>query len=343
MEFGKLLLSEALGCILAHRTSVPGQVFQKGTVLDAAAVRKLKDAGYIQVTAARLTQHEVAENEAARRISDALLDSAGIQGVLAGHPATGRVNLTAAYAGLFRADRLLIDTLNALHEGITVATLADATPVASNDMVATIKIIPFAVPAATLAEAEAVAGTVAALRVARFRPLRTALVMTELPNMKDSLLSNTLRVTKGRIERLGGTLLRPLRVPHATNPVAEAIADLLPDADLLLIAGASAVMDRHDVGPSAIVAAGGSIDHFGMPVDPGNLICVGHIGSLPALVLPGCARSPALNGIDFLLSRIFASEPIGTKEINAMGVGGLLKDFVGRPIPRLRMKLQAET
>ena len=49
-------------------------------------------------------------------------------------------------------------------------------------------------------------------------------------------------------------------------------------ADLLLVAGASAVVDRRDVGPAGIVAAGGEILHFGMPVDPGNLICLGRIG-----------------------------------------------------------------
>jgi molybdenum cofactor cytidylyltransferase len=54
------------------------------------------------------------------------------------------------------------------------------------------------------------------------------------------------------------------------------------------------------------VRAGGEILHFGMPVDPGNLICLGGSATVPALVLPGCARSPKLNGIDFVLTRLFA-------------------------------------
>ncbi len=330
-------LPEALGCILAHKTSVPGQVFPKGTVLDAAALQRLNDAGHRHVTAARLAPHEIAENDAARRLSESLLAPAGIQGVLAEQPTTGRVYLTAAHAGLFRADRQRIDALNALHEGITIATLADATPVALRDVVATIKIIPFAVPASALAAAEALARAAPALRVAGFRPLRTGLVMTDLPGMKESVLSNTLNATKGRIERLGGTLLPPLRGAHATAFVAAAIVSLLPNADLLLIAGASAVTDRRDVGPSAIMAVGGTIAHFGMPVDPGNLICLGYVGPRPALVLPGCARSPALNGIDLLLCRIFAGEPAGAAEITRLGVGGLLKDFVGRPMRRPRL------
>ena len=89
--------------------------------------------------------------------------------------------------------------------------------------------------------------------------------------------------------------------------MAKALDKLMADgADLLLVIGASAVVDRRDVGPAGIVRAGVEILHFGMPVDPGNLICLGRLHDKPALVLPGCARSPVLNGIDFVLSRLFA-------------------------------------
>ena len=334
MYFGQIPIREALGCILAHTTRLPGLVLHKGTVLDAAALRHLVDAGHEHVVAARLATDDVAEDEAARRLAEALLAAPGALGLTAGRPATGRVNLTAACAGLFRADRTRIDTLNALHEGMTIGTLADATPVTPGELVATIKIIPFAVPGAALDEAERLAQAAPALRAPAFLPLRVGLVITHLPGMKDSVLTSTVRVTEGRITRLGGTLLPPRRVPHATAPIAAAITNLLPDADLILVAGASAVMDRQDAAPAAIVAAGGRIEHFGMPVDPGNLLCVGRIGDVPALVLPGCARSPALNGIDFVLRRLFAGEPAGGVDIARMGVGGLLKEFSARPMPR---------
>ena len=107
--------------------------------------------------------------------------------------------------------------------------------------------------------------------------------------------------------------------------------------------GASAVVDRRDVGPSGIVRAGGEILHFGMPVDPGNLICLGRIGARPALVLPGCARSPKLNGIDFVLTRLFAGLPVGPSEIMNMGVGGLLKEIDTRPLPREKAPATPQT
>jgi molybdenum cofactor cytidylyltransferase len=103
---------------------------------------------------------------------------------------------------------------------------------------------------------------------------------------------------------------------------------------MILVSPASATVDRQDVVPAAVVAAGGSIEHVGMPVDPGNLLVVGRIGAVPVLVLPGCARSPKLNGFDWVLQRLAAGISVGRAEIMAMGVGGLLVDTPGRPLPR---------
>ncbi len=327
-------LHEAAGCVLAHTHRLAGRVLHKGSIVDAAAIAALESAGRSHIIAAKLDPGDMAEDEAAWRLAQALVAPEACENLSIGRPGTGRVNLAASRNGLFRADPARIDAINAVHEGITVATLPDATPVSPGEMVATVKIIPFAVPGEALARARRLATDMAALRLPRFKPLRTGLILTELPGMKQSVLAATARVTRERIERLGGTLLPPITVPHETTGIAGALRTRLRQAELLLIAGASAVMDRNDVAPAAIVAAGGAIEHFGMPVDPGNLICVGSIGAIPTLVLPGCARSPKLNGIDFVLQRLFAGEPAGGAEITRMGVGGLLKEFSARPMPR---------
>src|SRR6202043_2447208 len=104
--------------------------------------------------------------------------------------------------------------------------------------------------------------------------------------------------------------------------------------DILLIHGASAILDRRDVIPAAVIAAGGRVDHFGMPVDPGNLLLLGHVGTIPVLGLPGCARSPKVNGFDWVLERLVAGVPVGPREIMSMGAGGLLAEIPSRPLPR---------
>ena len=331
MIFGPVPLHEAAGCVLAHTHRLPDRVLKKGAVLDAPALDALARAGRDPVIAARLEAGDVPEDAAAARLADALL-APGLDRSRAG---TGRVNLLATAPGLLRVDASRVHALNGADESLTLGTLPDWASVAAGEMVATIKVIPFAVPGAALDRAvEAGAG---ALRLHPYAPRRVGLVMTTLPGLKPAVLAGTADATRTRVEGLGGTLLPPTECPHDAAPIAAALRALLADgADILLVAGASATVDRRDVGPSGIVAAGGAIEHFGMPVDPGNLICLGSIGAVPALVLPGCARSPKLNGIDWVLSRLFAGMRVDGAAVAGMGVGGLLKDTPARPLPRAK-------
>ena len=331
MIFGSVALDDAQGAVLAHTCRLPGRVIRKGSVLDAGALDALRAAGLREIIAARLEPGDVTEDAAAGRLADALL-SPGLERTAAG---TGRVNLMAAQAGLLRVDRAIIDAVNAVDEALTVGTLPDYAVVAPREMVATIKVIPFAVPGAAIDRAVATCGP--AMRLHPFQRRRVGLVMSTLPGLKPSILAGTAEATAARVVGLGGTLLPPLECKHEAAAIAASLGQLLEQgADILLVAGASAVVDRRDVGPAGIVRAGGQIIHFGMPVDPGNLICLGRIGDRPALVLPGCARSPKLNGIDWVLARLFAGLPLDGPELARMGVGGLLKDVPARPLPRAR-------
>lgn len=142
------------------------------------------------------------------------------------------------------------------------------------------------------------------------------------------------RAATGRVNFLAASA-RLLRVAHEEEAIAAALERLLDNgAEMLLVAGASAVVDRCDVASVAITRMGGEILHFGMPVDPGNLMVIGRIGMLSALVLPGCARSPKPNRIDSVLARLFAGFPVGRAEIARMGVGGLLKESEERGLKR---------
>src|SRR6185312_1615002 len=76
------------------------------------------------------------------------------------------------------------------------------------------------------------------------------------------------------------------------------------------------------------------ISHFGMPVDPGNLLLLGGLDGKPVVGLPSCARSPKVNGFDFVLQRLFARLPVMGSDIMGMGVGGLLQEIPSRPQPR---------
>ena len=332
MKFGSLPLDEARGGIMAHSQRVGETMIRKGARLDEAAISALRAAGRTEVICAVLEPGDVPEDIAADRLATPLVSPL----IARSRAATGRVNLSAEVPGLLRVNTALIDRLNAIDEALTLGTLPDYAVVAPKDLIATIKIIPFSVAGNVLSVAEALArqnGAPFALHP--FRHLKVGLVATELPGLKDSTTEKTIAVIEQRIVALTGSLLPPVRCAHNEEAIAGALTGLLAEgAGMLLVIGASAVLDRRDVGPAGIVRAGGEIVHFGMPVDPGNLICIGRIKDIPALVLPGCARSPKLNGIDFILTRLFAGVKVTSADIMRMGVGGLLKEMDNRPLPR---------
>ncbi|MBP2300992.1 NTP transferase domain-containing protein [Azospirillum picis] len=334
MHFGPLPLSDAEGAILAHSLRLGGLAFKKGRRLAAEDILALEAAGLTEVTAAKLDGGDLAEDAAAARIAVATAGDA----VQVAAPFTGRVNLFASARGLLRLDAARIDAINAIDESVTIATLPDLAPVEPGQMLATVKIIPFAAPLTAVERAERLAADgLPPLAVLPYRPLTAVLIQTRLPGVKDSVLDKTVGVTRDRLEALGGSLVHEARCDHDEAALAEMIAAMIggmPLADLLLIAGASAITDRRDVLPAAIERAGGRVEHFGMPVDPGNLLLMAHCGGRPVLGLPGCARSPKLNGFDWVLQRIAAGIPPGRAEVMRMGVGGLLAEIPSRPLPR---------
>jgi molybdenum cofactor cytidylyltransferase len=345
MEFGSLPTAEAEGAILAHSVRSGGVAFKKGRVLSADDVAALGRAGIRQVVAARPGEDDVHEDAAAARLADAVAGP----NLSAGTAFTGRVNLFAEVPGLLVVDRDRLDRINGVDEAITVATLDQYAPMQARQMAATIKIIPFAAPAASLALTEAIAAqadrtghTGPVIRLAPFRARKTGLVQTRLPGTAAKMLDKTVQVTKDRLAPLGQSLAMERRCEHVVRTLAGEITTMRrAGVELILIAGASAITDRRDVLPAAIEAAGGTVEHFGMPVDPGNLLLLGRLDGADVLGLPGCARSPKLNGFDWVLQRLVADIPVRRQDVMAMGIGGLLTEIPTRPLPRAQVDAAA--
>lgn len=330
MKFGRVPVSEAEGAVLAHSVGAGGARLKKARLLTAADVATLIEAGVAEIVVARLEAGDLGEDEAARRLAAALLaDNCELRA-----PATGRVNIHAAAAGVFTVDRALVDAFNAVDPAITLATVADFSTVEAGHMVATVKIIPFAVPEARVEAAVAAVKGRRAFGVHPFRPRRVGLVQTELPSLKRSVMDKTTKLTAARLARSGGTIVGERRTAHDERAVAEAIAGLAPAADMVVVFGASAVSDGEDVIPAAIRLAGGRVIRTGMPVDPGNLLVLGALDGKPVIGAPGCARSPKENGFDWVLDRLCAGIEVDAADIARLGVGGLLMEIPSRPQPR---------
>lgn len=341
MKFGPVPPAEAQTAILAHSLRVAGERWKKGRRLSAADIDRLIESGVGEVTVARLEAGDVGEDPAAAALAKAVAGA----GLNVAAPFTGRVNLFAEDAGLLLIDRQRLDQINQVSEDLTVATLMPFSTVAGGQMVATVKVIPFAARRADLQRCQALAQTLsptlsppdAVLRVVPFSRRRAGLIQTRLPGDKDSVLDKTRRVMDARLAPLGAEVVVERRCDHRPTVLAGALAEQRrAGVDLMLIAGASAIVDRRDVIPAAIETAGGRVEHYGMPVDPGNLLLLGYLDATPVVGLPGCAKSPKFNGLDMVLPRLAAGIEVCATDIMTLGAGGLLKEIASRGEPRRR-------
>lgn len=327
MRFGPVSLTEAAGAILAHSVQAGDLRLRKGHVLGDADLAALAAAGVAQVTVARLDAGDVAEDAAAARLAAALVPDPAAAGLSVGTAFTGRVNLNATGPGIAELDVDAIHRLNRIDPAITLATLAPFQRVTAGTLAGTVKIITYGVPSAALAAAES-----AARGAIRIRPVKlpdAGLILTEVAGQDPKLAAKGRRAIEARLRALGMRLAGVETVPHDSDAVAQALRHL-PGAMALILTG-SATSDLFDTAPQGVRKAGGSIARFGMPVDPGNLLFLGQIGMRPVIGLPGCARSPALNGADWVLERLACGLDVTAADIAAMGVGGLLKEIPQRP------------
>lgn len=329
MKFGSFAVDDALACVLAHSVKLKTAHLRKGKVLNAADIALLRDEGVHNIVAAKLDANDVPEDVAAHQISVAI----GGANASSQEAFTGRANIHADQAGVLLVDEIRLRAINHLHESLTIATLPRFARVGRRDMLATVKIIPLACPRDVVEKALAIIDGQPLVSIAGFKPLRVGLIITRLAQTKETIIAKSETAIRERIVALGGILEHVVVCDHRQAKLRQQI-ELMVNVDLILLFGASAIIDRADVVPAALVDAGGIVKHVGMPVDPGNLLMLGALGQVPVIGVPSCARSPKTNGFDWVLERIMAGLEVTPGDIMDMGAGGLLAEIKSRPQPR---------
>lgn len=327
MYLAQLAPEEALGHILVH--NLPDarghKAFAKGHRLVATDLARLRDLDLAQVLVAVLEPGDVPENEAARRLAVAVC----APGVVPSKAAAGRVNLLAEANGVVQIDQEALLRINLL-DGLTIATRPAHSQTAMRKRVATVKIIPFAIPDKRLADAERIARAAnGVVGVRPLRPLAVGVLLVGSLTARQRIEQGVAPAVAGRISDAGATLLATRYVVPDVEQVAEAVLALRgAGAELLIIAGETSVMDLDDVIPRGVRRADGRIEHYGAPVEPGNLLLLAYLddaaGSMPIIGAPGCVRSRDLNIVDLILPRLLSGEHLGRREIALLGHGGLL-------------------
>ena len=328
MKFGPIPVAEAAGAILAHSVQAGKNRLRKGLMLDAGHVAQMTEAGLNDVVVARLEAGDMHEDAAARLLAEALVPDPESAKLRVTEAFTGRVNLIADTEGVVVLDVAALEAFNAVHPMITIATVPPLQQMEPGGMVATIKIISYGVATSDVhAAADAARDSI---RMAAPVLKSAGLVITDIPGGPSN--EKGQRSIEARVAALGMTMAEVRVVPHEVDALSNALKDL--SGDVALILTGSATSDIADVAPQAVRQSGGTVHRFGMPVDPGNLLFLGQQGERPVIGLPGCARSPALNGADWILSRVACGIDVNARDIAAMGVGGLLKEIPTRPQPR---------
>ena len=333
MKFGTVQTKYAAGGILAHSLVCGRDRFRKGKVLDEKDIRQLIQFGYDEVVIARLEDNDTEENLAAAKVAENIHFLAEPESFKKSIAFTGRVNIFARTTGIIVFDEENLIKANSIDNMITIATIPNYSQVTEGSIVATIKIISYGVITSNLEKVASLAtGTI---RLKRPKYLSAHLITTKISR---GTSDKSLSAIKKRTDSLGLSLSVNKDVPHYEDNLKGAIADAA--SDIILILTASATSDISDVAPMAVKSLGGRILRFGIPVDPGNLLFLGLLSDKPIIGLPGCAKSPATNGADWVLSRVVCGQIPSEYDFARMGVGGLLKESSLRPMPRLKSEIQ---
>ncbi len=346
MKFGAVKLDHAVGKVLGHNISGPDgkRLFRKGRPLSAEDVEALARLGRETVYVAELSADDIDENSAALRIAQA---SAG-DNVRVTKPTTGRSNLHAETLGVLRIDIGRLSQVNLL-DAVTLATVEANSVVRPKQMVATLKMISYGVSENIVREAERIgqAETInhsggmqtPIVRIEPLLPKKVGMILSGSPSAADRIVKGFEKAMRTRLEAWGSSLdevkFIPLEDVTGELNLANEIEEMIErEIDMIILAGETAIMDRHDIAPRAVERAGGRVTCFGAPVDPGNLLMLARHDSTGRSVqivgTPGCARSPKKNIVDLVIPRILVGDYLTKMDIVNMGMGGMLEDVPER-------------
>lgn len=308
---------EWIGAIITQEVRLDGQrLFTKGQRLepgDAVAVLALPR----PIHAVRLTEDEVHEDIAGRRLAEAI---AGENLELRG-PTQSRYNLAATVKGLLRVDAAGVVAANML-PGIAVFTMQDRLVVLPGKVVTGVKVAPVAVPESVLEQVEAQTFGQPLVRVVPFRPLTVGIVTTE--QLEGRARDRFQATVERKITWFGGTVLRLEIVANDDAVVARTINAMIADgADLVLTAGGNTI-DPIDPAFLALSRIGAEIVRFGAPTHPGSMFWLAYYGPLPIFNLASCSMYSKSTVADLVLPWIMTGEVVGNQQLAELGYGGLL-------------------
>ena len=330
MIFGEIKTESSLNGILSSSLVLYENKdlikIKKGTVINEYLINLLLKNKIKSVFCAQLDEEDVEENKAVYDISKNIIgneqSNLNIQ-----DPRQGRCNVISNINGLLVFDPEQLFSINSVTDEIGIASLKPYSYVKKNQIIASIKAIPFGIKRELLKKIVKKSNN--CFKVLPFLKKNVHLIQSHNQNTLEKVLEKTVDITKKRLFSCGISKILEKKCNHEVVSLSKEIKNSIDEeADLILVFGASAICDKNDIVPKSLKENNGKILRLGMPVEPGNLILLGEIKNANKIIyfigMPGCARSPKENGVDWILWRFFCGLRISNDNINSMGNGGLL-------------------
>jgi hypothetical protein len=311
---------EQVGWIVAHDVrNAAGTKFllRKGSPIDKESVEPLRSLGRRELHLLLAESDELHENDAGLRLARAVAGP----GITFRGPFASEFTFSSTERGLLRVDEPTLLAVNDV-DGVTVFTRFDYQPVESGEDLAGAKVTPFILPRASIERVEAICRDRPPLRVLPFLRRRVAsLVMQRVDPASRDRFQAALEV---KLAWYGSELIA-LREPRPDESYVDVLRDVLAhDPDLVMVAGASS-LDPLEPLFSALRALDARVVKHGVPVDPGSLLWVAYIGSVPIFGLASSEMFSHKTVVELLLPRLFAGERIERRDLVRLGLGGFLR------------------
>ena len=330
MFFGKVKTELSLGGILSSSIEIYKDKnkikISKGTIINKNLLDLLLLNNVEHIKCAKLDDDEIDENLSVHEISKKIIASKK-SNIIIQDPKNGRCNLVSSVDGVIVFQPNQLFSINSVTNDIGIASLKAFSKVKKNQIVASIKAIPFGIKKNNLQNIINVCQE--CFKILPFQKKNIHLIQTTNQNTRAKVLEKTLEVTKDRLSSCGNKKIVEKKCSHEIKSICEQLKKSVnEDADIILIFGTSAISDINDTIPQSIIEINGTILRLGMPVEPGNLILLAEIEiskkHISIIGMPGCARSKKENGVDWILWRKLCDLKISSDDINHMGNGGLL-------------------
>jgi len=319
---GRRAPARLAGAVLTRDLQVGGTRWNKGRRLTADDLLALAASDPAEpVTVLLPDAGELHEDEAALRLAKAVtgpgLDVRG--------PNQSRIDLVAAAPGVVNVRIAELEQLNRL-DPLEVFTVFDGQIVERGDLVASIKVAPHVVEAATVD---------AGVRLTNFGSDPLVWVAPFIAGRVGVIVKESVRATgrerfeasvRAKVEGLGSTIVAIEYVeddPDAVETALAAFTRAPEPVNLVLTAGAAST-DPEDATFVAIAALGGRIVRRGVPAHPGSMLWLARVGQTAILGLPTCGAYSKATAADLLLPRLLSGEPASEKTVAKLGHGGIL-------------------